>query len=168
MTAIIVPGDRRHGKHPQTGVLLNITFTLDMVNMRFTNTMLAMLFTFVLASVTYAQTDIASAETDQIVSTTVQQARTFAVSIDQADKMLSIEFEMFDDEPATIEVSSESGSFTQTLDEKTLAAGTYIREFFIPHLEDGKYFCVIKSGSWVGAHGFMVEPTPITMEPILF
>jgi biopolymer transport protein ExbD len=168
MTVIMSRGDRRHGKHPQTSVLLNITFTLDIVNMRFTNTMLALLFTFVLASVTYAQTDIASADADQVATTTVQQARTFTVSIDQADKMLSIQFDMFDDAPATIEVCSESGSFTQTLDEKTLEAGTHNRKFFIPHLEDGKYYCVIKSGSWVGAHGFMVEPTPITMEPILF
>jgi hypothetical protein len=95
-------------------------------------------------------------------------ARIFTVYTNAENTVMNVTFELHEAAHGSIELVCMADGVGQILDEQVFGKGMHNREYFITHLEEGKYYCVIRAGNWTGCHSFTVENKVPEAGPVLF
>lgn len=95
-------------------------------------------------------------------------ATIFTVYTNPENTVMNVTFELRKAAFGTIELVSMADGIGQILDEQVFDEGMHNLVYYISHLEDGEYYCVIKAGSWTGAHSVLIENKVPFVGPVLF
>ena len=142
--------------------------------MKFTYALMTFFLGFTLATTTYAQTSN-EGTSREIASTdyTIENAENldvtlFTVNTNPENTVMNVTFELREAALGSIELVSMADGVGQILDEQVFDKGMHNRVYYISHLDDGEYYCVIKAGSWTGAHSVLVENRVPFVGPVVF